>query len=302
MSTCRLCGSREALQKSHIIPAFIFKWLKETSATGHIRFGEQPNRRVQDGYKIPMLCRRCESAFSALETQFSKQIFHPYAETRTLEIDYGEWLHDFCVSVSWRVLHMVWERTALDHCSSEQTANASTALSEWKSYLNGESSNIEGFEQHLLPLDAVGSVDGGALPANINRYFLRTVDVDFVVGERSGFVYSKLGPMIVIGFTYQANSAEWVGTKVSRGRGKLGPRAYRLPSGFADYVVGQAEKFANIHIRLSDKQREVINSSAMSNLERVSKSASFEAMQHDVGMFGDAAFEIHQNKEESDDG
>lgn len=302
MSTCRLCDRHEVLQKSHIIPAFIFRWLKESSATGHIRFGEQPNRRVQDGYKIPMLCRRCESAFGALETQFSKQVFYPYAENRALGIDYGEWLHDFCVSVSWRVLQMVWERTGLDHCSSEQAANAAAALNAWKSYLKGASTDLLGFEQHLLPLDAVGDVEGGELPANINRYFLRTVDVDFVVGERSGFVYSKLGPMVIIGFAYQANPAEWVGTKVSHAGGRLEPQEYKLPSGFGDYVVGKAEKFANVHQRLSDRQREIINSAAMSNLQRVSTSSSFEAMQHDVGMFGDAAFAIHQKKEENDDG
>lgn len=240
MSTCRLCDLQKALEKSHIVPASIFKWLKETSATGHIRFEEQPNRRLQEEYKTPMLCRQCESAFSALETQFSKQVFYPYAENRTLGIEYGEWLHDFCVSVSWRVLHIIWERTELDHCSSKQAANAATALNAWKSYLKGESTDLEGFEQHLSPLDAIEAVEGGDLPANINRYFLRTVDVDFVVGGRSGFVYSKLGPMVVIGFAYQANPAEWVGTKVRCSGGRLGPREYKLPVGFADYVVAQA--------------------------------------------------------------
>ena len=34
----RLCGETKELQESHILPGFVYRWLKETSATGYLRF------------------------------------------------------------------------------------------------------------------------------------------------------------------------------------------------------------------------------------------------------------------------
>ncbi len=35
-SICKLCESKFKLHESHIIPRFIYKWLKKTSKTGHL--------------------------------------------------------------------------------------------------------------------------------------------------------------------------------------------------------------------------------------------------------------------------
>jgi hypothetical protein len=52
------------LQESHILPSFVYRWMKETSATGYLRFGQQPNLRVQDGVKRHLLCANCEQRFN----------------------------------------------------------------------------------------------------------------------------------------------------------------------------------------------------------------------------------------------
>ena len=57
---CRLCYCDAELQESHVIPAFVFRWLRETGPTPHMRISDEPNRRVQDGLKYPWLCRDCE--------------------------------------------------------------------------------------------------------------------------------------------------------------------------------------------------------------------------------------------------
>src|SRR5437764_5294832 len=103
---CRLCGTTAVLQSSHVIPSFVFRWLKETSGTGHLRFAQEPNKRVQDGPKYEMLCRACEERFNEWETEFSVRVFHPMTQGRTSTVRYGDWMAKFCVSVSWRVL--VW--------------------------------------------------------------------------------------------------------------------------------------------------------------------------------------------------
>jgi hypothetical protein len=67
---CRLCGAVKELQESHILPGFVFRWMKETSATGYLRSRQQPNLRVQDGLKLHFLCADCERRFNQWETQF----------------------------------------------------------------------------------------------------------------------------------------------------------------------------------------------------------------------------------------
>jgi hypothetical protein len=48
----------QELQESHILPGFVFRWMKETSATGYLRFGQQPNLRTgrrQVSFVVPGL-------------------------------------------------------------------------------------------------------------------------------------------------------------------------------------------------------------------------------------------------------
>jgi hypothetical protein len=89
INLCRLCGATKALQESHILPGFVYRWMKETSATGYLRFGQQPNLRVQDGLKRHLLCRDCEQRFNRWETQFANQIFHPMTQGDTARVSYG---------------------------------------------------------------------------------------------------------------------------------------------------------------------------------------------------------------------
>lgn len=293
---CQLCGQTEELQDSHILPAFVFKWLKETSATGFIRFGEEPNKRVQDGYKKPLLCASCEQRLSVWETFFSTKLFRPLSEDASLRVRYREWLLKFCVSVSWRSLTMLKEDQGQDHFSEAQRLSADQALHTWALFMLDRLPNPGRFEQHLLPLDAVQQFSGGALPANINRYFLRTVDVDAVRGEKAAFVFSKLGRFVIVGFIDMPFPKQWVGTKVHVREGLIAPGNYTLPIQFGEYLSDKARRFAAVHEQISDAQRQKIEETAMRNTERVARSATFEAMKNDAELFGEAAFEIHRPK------
>ena len=51
LTACAFCGRQQALRLSHIIPKFVFDWLKRTSATGLLRVGYEVNRPAQDGFK-----------------------------------------------------------------------------------------------------------------------------------------------------------------------------------------------------------------------------------------------------------
>ena len=76
-SSCALCKKEKPLQISHIMPSFVGKWLKESSATGFMRELRAPNERIQDVWKTQLLCRDCEQLLSGFETYFAKEISIP---------------------------------------------------------------------------------------------------------------------------------------------------------------------------------------------------------------------------------
>src|SRR5690349_5817104 len=101
---CRLCGHDTELRLSHILPAFVFRWKRETSGNGHLRSASEPNLRVQDGYKCYWMCGDCEGRLGKSEALFSKRLFYPWTEDSGGRIRYSNWLMHFSVSLSWRVL------------------------------------------------------------------------------------------------------------------------------------------------------------------------------------------------------
>lgn len=64
---CVLCDSEECVEDSHVIPAFVFRYLKKISITGHLRGGEQPNLRMGDGPKPRLLGPKGEDLLSVWE-------------------------------------------------------------------------------------------------------------------------------------------------------------------------------------------------------------------------------------------
>jgi hypothetical protein len=165
---CRLCQLPAELQESHIIPAFVFRWRKDTSPTPFMRTSREPNRRVQDGLKRHWLCRDCEQALGTYEKQFASTIFHPIAQNGTQRIPYADWLLRFCVSISWRALVLACDQTSFTDLPEAQRQAATEALDVWHGFLRGRMPHPGKFEQHLLVFDEMDSYQGERLPPNIS--------------------------------------------------------------------------------------------------------------------------------------
>ena len=73
---CHLCHKTSDLQRSHVIPSFVIRWLKDTSP-GFVRDSKNQNVRTQDGIKEYLLCVECEQLFSKWERDFANYIFYP---------------------------------------------------------------------------------------------------------------------------------------------------------------------------------------------------------------------------------
>jgi hypothetical protein len=292
ISPCRLCDARKELQESHILPGFVFRWKKETSATGYMRFGQSPNLRVQDGVKLHLLCRDCEQRFNDWETQFANQIFHPMTQGKAERASYSSWLLQFCASVSWRVLVYFIDGKHLGHVPATLLPSVERAELTWREFLLGNRPRPQP-QQHIWPLAGglLESYTRSEMPTNINRYLFRTTDMSVASNDRDAFTYAKLGPFIIVGFIAMARPKQWVGTRVNTHGGTIiGPRDYTMPKEFWEFITVKADRAATLQERISEKQTAKIAETYKANLERAAESDSMRVMHQDVKLFGGRAF------------
>jgi hypothetical protein len=287
VGVCEPCGKHALLLQSHVLPAFVFKWLKRD---GHIRYAETPNRRSQDGHKRDWLCRECEDLFNSFETPFAGQIFHPYDLDRAIRVRYGEWMLKFCVSVAWRSLLYLKQHEQVTQFNERQVALVDDALRTWSRFLRSQYKHTATFEVHLLPFGEIADVSGLELPPNINRYLTRTVEINAGSGDSVCFTYSKLGPFAVFGFIESLYPEQWKGPKVSYRRGWFEPGNYTLPSQLIEFLTERARLTSKAMEKMSPTQQEKVAESISANPDRFVQSGVFRALQRDVEMFGADAF------------
>jgi hypothetical protein len=290
---CRLCGETKELRESHILPGFVFRWQKETSATGYLRSLQQPNRRVQHGPKLPLLCGHCEQRFNQWETEFAKRIFHPMTQGDAARASYGPWLLLFCASVSWRVLVFFKEIiNDFDHIPTALLPTVERAEIAWREFLLSSRPRPQPHEQHILPLPGgvIQSYTHSNMPANINRYLFRTPDISVATINKGAFTYSKLGPFIILGFLVMPRPKQWVGTRVNTHGGILRPREYVMPKPFDEFLFDRANKAADVKGQISEKQTAKIAEAYRANMDRAAQSDLMRVIHQDVQLFGRRAF------------
>ena len=281
LGNCYLCDSYCELQNSHVLPAFLFRWMRETSATGHIRFAETMNRRVQDGEKKRWLCSSCEGILGENERQFASKLFYPFVEDRLTQIRYGPWFLRFCVSLSWRVLRWFMEGDGLDDYSDAERESVGRAEKIWKEFLIGLRPHPGQFRQHLFLVGSVNAT-GGDIPHNINRHVMRSIHIDLIKNSHRHLVYMKLPRFFIFGVLRDDRPSDWQGTRVAVKGGTISGRQ-NVPSEFFDYVNAKANYESEQHASMSERQKEKITDTFLGDLARVKASDSLQAMRRDIG-------------------
>ena len=285
MQPCRLCQASTDLRESHIIPAFVYRWQKDTSSTGYLRFGQKVNVRVQDGLKCQFLCNSCEGRLGTWETAFANEFFLPFHEKVQTHFQHDEWMAKFCVSVSWRVLAYMQEKCVDARFNERFGSDVAEALSTWLDFLLGRRADIGRFEQHLLPFGAIAKADG-QLPANMQRYLMRAVEIDRPYGDQSAFTFAKLGHLILIGFIREPEATLWNGAKVAIGAGTIAPTTLVLPDWPLRYLMGRADRLAQLQNGISARQTAIIDKICKANPQRVANSETLEAWIEDNRLQG----------------
>ncbi len=288
---CPMCGSVSELQMSHIVPAFVWRWLKETSGTGYMRRINAPNRRIQDGFKARMLCLRCEQLLSPWEKQFADSVFRPLQSDNLPVFRYSSWLARFCSSLSWRVVRQLRNEDQLADLPSHLLLASERALDIWASVTVGQIPSPGEFEQHIIPLDSLSFMDQPDVPTNLNRYILRTVDCDVAYADDDAFVYTKMCNLAIIGFIRVSKPNLWRGTKIHAAGGAFGVGPYVIPTDVGHYILDRARTVQMAQMSKSPRQRQVIMQAAKSDPERMDRSESIRALDYDVIMFGEKAYD-----------
>lgn len=268
---CVLCQASRELQVSHIIPRFVSNWLKESSASGFFRGAKNPNLRLQDTMKMPLLCSDCENRFSKFEKYFAEQIFSPYQNRETQEFSYDESLLKFIVSISWRVLYT--EQQVLGDNAPNLVPYAKRALKTWKDYLLKLRKDEGNYEHHMFFLDFVER-STAEIPNNFDWYTLRAIDGCLALGEEIIFAYTKFPGIILVSAIHPPKLEGWVGTRIKRGGGKIAPPQEIACPGFHDFLIDRAKRIFDSGISKIQKKR--IGETIRSNPERLLFSKSLQ--------------------------
>jgi hypothetical protein len=276
---CQLCATPSTLQRSHVVPKFAARWLKETGATPYLRHTVNVNKRVQDFPTLRFLCAKCEAQLSADETRFANEIFYPYHQRRTAPFDYDEWLLRFVISLAWR-LGATWTRglspgkavvaPQVGRLSDPAKRALTDALLKWQMFLIGLDPDPGPYEHHMFFFDYVESVQGD-WPDGLHRYMFRMIDADTPHGRESVAVYVKLPGIILWSGIAPAHVEGFEGTLIGR-RGTIGSPQKLANSSIGHYLIERIPLVNALAAEMSPRQAATIRASYVKNPARVAGS------------------------------
>jgi hypothetical protein len=273
---CKLCQREGSLLDSHLIPAFVSRWVKQTSATGFMRGFEEPNVRKQDFPTLPLLCSDCEQRFSSSEKKFAEAIFFPCHEGRT-RFAYEEWLLYFAASLGWRCLVASNREGLQDH--PQHVAPVDAARDIWADFLLGRREGVGPYRFNLF-FTPVGGWSTAKVPDGLNWYF-RNADMTPVFSRTRAATYAKLPGMFFWTSIVPPDPGGWKRTRITR-RGTIRSKQQIISDGaVGEFLMHRADTIFKKINDLSPTQKQRIEDAVRRNPDRAATSGSFEAWLQD---------------------
>ncbi|HHQ6722811.1 TPA: hypothetical protein ACSTNG_002585 [Serratia fonticola] len=152
MEICKYCNKNEAIKNSHIIPSFVYEWVKSTAPTRFLRATHEPNVRLQDGSKSALLCLYCEQKFSKIEDEFKSQYFSKVANYRKPcpeKIEITQSVLKCIYIMAWRSLADTVYFPKENDYKDEEIKEFPSLLEEIKKSI--ENNDFLAFKTHLIP-------------------------------------------------------------------------------------------------------------------------------------------------------
>ena len=263
-SRCKLCGSDSPLQRSHIVPKFIVKYLKETSVTGFIRQGININVRKQDFLKIELLCVSCEQLFSKRERFFSEEIFRKYLVEGITRFHYEDWLRYFSISMFWRL--------AITHIDDFEKSYPSLgnyireAITKWTPFLLEQTENPGDYQYDMFFLDIVTPSHPDVHVKGMNWLLLRGFDgtIFFNKNNKIAGIYWRIPGFLFCCHLKPNKDKLWKGTSIRR-RGLISTPQYVKDKRFGSFLLHRLKISREMLNNMSNKQQDKIRNSYLRN-------------------------------------
>ena len=202
---CELHNKQAELCESHIIPKFVYNWMKKTG-TGRFRQLGKFNSPLQDGIKKHMLCKNCEDKFSVNEKWFSEKVFSPYLNNSEFVVKNEKELKYFVVSVLWRILKLFKDDGNKYNFKSE----LNNVEIEWRNFLLSDIPISKYDNFHLILINSDYWIDEKS-----DFYFSRAVDIEIAENEKISFIYAKFSRFILIGEIIGLNKKSFLYTNLA---------------------------------------------------------------------------------------
>ncbi len=273
---CALCEQPKILRESHLIPKFVFRWLKQTGGE-HIRKADNPNKRVNDGLKPELLCHDCEQKFGKLEDKFAREIFYPYVNKGEQNFEYDNYLFQFAVSVLWRVAIYSLPRASLHHKSLIEST-----LTDWRGFLNGEKQLPNTKRIHIFFTTDRLKQNTQPVERFLN-YWARGADGTIASGTNTCLVYAKLARVMLLGEISSFDSTGMVNTLINQS-GKIDTSSMKVNWTIKDFIIDRVKLLNTHYDKVSDRQLNIALDNTDEQLKKMEGSDIWNIAQQESNM------------------
>lgn len=219
---CHLCKEDKELMESHIIPKFIFRWIKKTSITGKLRSTDNPNLRKQDGKTKKIFCADCEQKLSVIEKYFKEEFFDKAKNNNLEKSEVTIELFDFCVSLILRNLKLRMINNKVVGLEPKEIAAFKEVIDKCRIYfINKNLDVLNDFNFHLIPTTKNMEEKG---KINYNSFINQRVTAHAYRAfceEKEGFdyliFYVKIPFFLILVEIIPNLDYEWFGTELDIG-------------------------------------------------------------------------------------
>ena len=255
---CNFCPDTcETLIDSHIIPKFIFKWIKKSSSTGRLRSAQNINRPVQDGLKLEFLCDKCEQEFSIYEKYFADSLFYPIANS---EINFDELCLDstkirkFIITLIWRVAKFsLNDEKVNQNWTPEEIKMYNTYIEELIPAFKG--SGLTRFNTFIVPTNKE-MVENNVFDIEDYAYFERSASMDFKIYDDAGgraSLFIKIPFMLIVCELTSYKDDKWKGLNINEEL-NFDFKTCKVPEYIKYYLKENCEQSYSIASQMSSKQ------------------------------------------------
>lgn len=293
---CRFHRIEEDLRESHTIPSFVFKWVKDTSATGYLRMLGNPNKRMQDGHKDYLLCDQTEQLFSEYERKFKHEVFAPWtkllsetgATDQKFSFHYDEWLLRFIISVQWRAMILLEENNELEILSPTHRKLLSESKDQLLKYLRKDVSSTGPNSSYLILFMGTAGAEGNfsALGDKLNLYLLRAIDITPTFNRKELAFFTKLGPIGLITSLRPEKLSNMSQARIGKSGVYQTSQAIG-PTKILDFIYKTRPTQMSNRFQISDKQQNKIETDMRKDMNRALTSLSFRAALDDEAIKGE---------------